>query len=60
MMQCRCPDPNKEVQWIEDCGCDSSPYHEIDHTHCWEEENPPCGQKIKHYECCLCKKKNPN
>lgn len=34
-------------------------YHHIDHTHCWEEENPPCGQKIEHYKCCLCEMVNP-
>lgn len=31
----------------------------LDHSHCWESSNPPCGQKIKHFECCLCKKENP-
>lgn len=34
-------------------------YHEIDHYHCWEEKNPPCGQKIEHLKCCLCEKLNP-
>ena len=29
------------------------------HDHCWQEKNPPCGQKIKHFECCLCKKEHP-
>lgn len=31
----------------------------LDHSHCWESTKPPCGQKIKHFECCLCKKENP-
>ena len=34
-------------------------YHDRDHFHCWDSEQPPCGQKIKHFECCLCQKKNP-
>lgn len=34
-------------------------YHHHDHSHCWEEENPPYGQKIKHFECCLCQKLHP-
>lgn len=29
------------------------------HYHCWESTNPPCGQKIEHYKCCLCEKLNP-
>ena len=29
------------------------------HTHCWQEKNPPCGQKIEHLKCCLCEKLNP-
>lgn len=33
--------------------------HHVDHTHCWEEDNPPCGQKIEHLKCCLCEKLNP-
>ncbi len=31
----------------------------IDHSCCFEEENPPCGQKIEHLKCCLCEKMNP-
>lgn len=34
-------------------------YSKLDHSHCWQSENPPCGQKIKHFECCLCKELNP-
>jgi hypothetical protein len=30
-----------------------------DHSHCWTQKNPPCGQKIEHYKCCLCEKLNP-
>lgn len=30
-----------------------------DHSHCWTEEKPPCGQRIKHFECCICKGLNP-
>lgn len=35
------------------------PYNQIDHTHCWNEESPPCGQKIEHLKCCLCELPNP-
>ena len=34
-------------------------YNQHDHTHCWKQDSPPCGQKIKHFECCLCKKEHP-
>jgi hypothetical protein len=34
-------------------------YHYVDHTHCWDKENPPCGIKGKH-RCCLCLKPVPN
>jgi hypothetical protein len=34
-------------------------YSKHDHTHCFDQENPPCGQKIKHFECCLCKEPHP-
>ena len=34
-------------------------YNHIDHTHCWISGNPPCGQKIKHFKCCLCEMTNP-
>lgn len=34
-------------------------YNKHDHTHCFDDKNPPCGQRIKHYMCCLCEKKNP-
>lgn len=34
-------------------------YSKIDHTHCWTQTNPPCGQKIEHYKCCLCEMVNP-
>ena len=37
-----------------------TPYHEIDHTHCFHEKNPPCGQKIKHFKCCLCEMEHPD
>ena len=36
-----------------------TPYNQVDHSHCWESKNPPCGQKIEHYKCCLCEKLNP-
>lgn len=45
------------------CPCHSTTqgdYHKHDHSHCWESKNPPCGQKIKHFECCLCKELNPD
>jgi len=38
---------------------DNTPYSHIDHSHCWTEKNPPCGQKIEHLKCCLCEKLNP-
>lgn len=34
-------------------------YSTRDHRHCWEEEKPPCGQRIKHFECCLCQMNHP-
>ena len=34
-------------------------YAQRDHSHCWSTKNPPCGQKIKHFECCLCQKQHP-
>lgn len=36
-----------------------SNYGKHDHGHCWEEKNPACGQKIKHFECCLCQEPHP-
>lgn len=35
-------------------------YSQHDHSHCWSKDTPPCGQKIKHFECCLCKKQHPD
>lgn len=35
-------------------------YYKRDHSHCWESEKPPCGQKVKHFECCLCKELHPD
>lgn len=35
-------------------------YNQIDHFHCWTKESPPCGQKIKHFECCLCQLPHPD
>ena len=37
-----------------------TPYNQIDHSHCWTSDSPPCGQKIKHFKCCLCEKLHPN
>lgn len=35
-------------------------YSQKDHFHCWQQAmNPACGQKIKHFECCLCQMLNP-
>lgn len=33
-----------------------------DHSHfcCFESEKPPCGQRIKHFKCCLCEKLHPD
>ncbi len=36
------------------------PYNKRDHFHCWTESNPPCGQKIKHFKCCLCEEPHPD
>lgn len=36
----------------------TTPYNKIDHTHCWKQENPPCGIKGKH-RCCLCEEPVP-
>jgi len=31
------------------------PYNQRDHVHCFDQENPPCGIKLKdHKQCCLC------
>jgi len=38
---------------------DVTPYNQKDHSHCWSETNPPCGQKIEHLYCCICEKLNP-
>lgn len=38
----------------------TSEYSKIDHSHCWESKNPPCGQKIKHFDCCLCIQPHPD
>jgi len=35
------------------------PYNQLDHSHCWNNKSPACGQKIKHFECCLCQKPHP-
>ena len=38
-----------------------TPYHQRDHSHCWESENPPCGIPLeKHAQCCLCDLRVPN
>lgn len=29
------------------------------HEHCFDNPKPPCGQRNKHYECCICQKLNP-
>lgn len=34
---------------------ENKPYNQVDHSHCFESENPPCGIKGKH-RCCLCLK----
>lgn len=33
-----------------------TPYHEVDHNHCWEQgKSPACGIPLKwHVMCCLC------
>lgn len=43
------------------CHRPTSENYERDHSHvhCWEQKNPPCGQKIEHLKCCICEKKNP-
>lgn len=43
------------------CHRPTSENYERDHSHvhCWEQKNPPGGQKIEHLKCCICEKKNP-
>lgn len=36
------------------------PYSQIDHSHCWTSDKPPCGQKIEHLVCCLCGLSHPS
>lgn len=37
----------------------SVPYNKTDHTHCWDQTQPPaCGQSIEHKKCCLCEELN--
>ena len=40
------------------CKC-PEPYNKRDHSHCFEEKKPPCGQRIEHLKCCICEKLNP-
>lgn len=72
-LHCRCMNLDKLCPHMHYADCKehnpslSSPiveekaYNTYDHTHCWAytKEYPPCGQKLKHYECCLCKKVHP-
>lgn len=30
------------------------PYYQIDHYHCWDQEQPPACGLDKHTHCCLC------
>jgi hypothetical protein len=50
---------DKSLQLLKTPATDEPPYHQVDHDHCWEETNPPCGQKIEHLKCCLCELLNP-
>lgn len=61
-----CDECQKPCDWISDFDkfiAASQPaendYSKHDHGHCWESKNPPCGQKIKHFECCLCQESHP-
>lgn len=36
--------------------CMTESYNRRDHTHCFDQENPPCGIRGKH-RCCLCEAK---
>ena len=58
---CKCT-PNIRTPFCGKLGCQwpkqkesvRPPYNQIDHTHCFHEDNPPCGQRIEHLVCCLC------
>lgn len=61
-----CDECQKPCDWISDFDkfiAASQPaesdYSKHDHGHCWESKKPPCGQKIKHFECCLCQEPHP-
>lgn len=36
-----------------------TPQNDFSHSHCWDSPDPPCGQRIKHFECCICERRNP-
>lgn len=37
-----------------------TPYNQLDHSHCFDQETPACGiEKKLHSRCCLCEKKAP-
>lgn len=50
---------NKEFQEKYKDDYSKPPKEDYSHSHCWESNKPPCGQRIKHFECCLCQKLNP-
>lgn len=41
------------------------PYYQVDHSHCWAKDNPPCGRTVTQHivdgieRCCLCDLKKP-
>lgn len=53
---CTCPIIPENVERTGDTG--RIQYYKLDHSCCFESDKPPCGQRIKHFECCLCKELN--
>lgn len=59
-----CAPDNPECLRRGDCKCHQvghtppAPYNQRDHSHCFDQKSPACGQKIDHLYCCLCKKPN--
>lgn len=51
-------------EFVGECYCSNPPteqeYSKRDHQHCFDKKNPPCGQKIKHFQCCLCETLHPD
>lgn len=45
----------KQVKSWKGCGADEVNYSHLSHTHCFDQEYPPCGIPFtQHSQCCLC------